>query len=43
MSNRYQLIGVPGMDATGRVVTLFDDLVRDALRGAIKAHGTSSE
>lgn len=31
-----------GMDATGRVVTLFDDLVRDALRGEIKSHGDST-
>ena len=31
-----------GMDATGNVVTLMDDLVRDALRGEIKTHGTST-
>ena len=28
-----------GMDATGQVVTLLDDLVRDALRGEIRRHG----
>lgn len=28
-----------GMDATGKVVTLLDDLVRDALRGEIRRHG----
>ena len=31
-----------GMDATGNVVTPMDDLVRDALTGAIKAHGDGS-
>lgn len=28
-----------GMDATGQVVTRIDDLIKDALRGEIKAHG----
>lgn len=28
-----------GMDATGKVVTLIDDLIADALRGEIKTHG----
>lgn len=30
-----------GMDATGNVVTLIDDLIRDAMRGEIKSHGTA--
>lgn len=28
-----------GLDATGKVVTLLDDLIRDAQRGEIKTHG----
>lgn len=28
-----------GMDATGRVVSLIDDMIKDALKGAIKQHG----
>lgn len=32
-----------GMDATGRVVSLMDDMITDALRGAIKTHGDSAE
>jgi hypothetical protein len=30
------------MDATGCVVTLMDVMVKDALRGEIKTHGTST-
>lgn len=31
-----------GMDATGNVVTLMDDLVRSAMKGEIKTHGDGS-
>jgi calcineurin-like phosphoesterase family protein len=38
---RYRVRDV-GMDATGCVVTLMDVMVKDALRGEIKTHGTST-
>ena len=38
---RYRVRDV-GMDATGRVVSLMEDMIKDALRGEIKSHGTST-